>query len=144
MTPQHEWVSVHEASRRLNRSVATVRRMIEAGKLEAEREVIGGSRERYRVRMPQEASGAASLSESSDASTSLTNAPAAITGLLEIVAADRETIARQAETIGELRERVGRAEARAEMLTAERDDLAERLRAAEERLAQKPWYRRWW
>jgi excisionase family DNA binding protein len=54
----YQWVSVEEAARRLGISVSTVRRRIEAGELVGEREVIGGSKERYRVRLDasQEAS----------------------------------------------------------------------------------------
>lgn len=178
MTPRYEWVSVHEASRRLNRSVSTIRRQIESGELVGEREPLarGSTRDRYRVRLdvpatPHDASSSESGDEPPEASEPPQDTPAAITGLLEIVAADRETMERQAETIAALRERAGRAEARVEWLEdevgaqqsaadaaiirtaraeAERDaarqtaaDLIERLRLAEEEAARLR-ARRWW
>jgi hypothetical protein len=138
----YEWVSVHEASRRLNRSVSTIRRQIEAGELVGERESIGGRRDRYRVRMPQDASGEASPSKSGDeppdAPETPHDAPAAMTGLLAIIEADRATVAAQAEQIGALRERVGRAEAARAAAEQRAADLAARLARAE-----RPWWRRW-
>jgi hypothetical protein len=131
--------------------------MIESGELVGEREPLGGSRERYRVRMPQEASGTPQQREpppsTPDAPETPQDAPAATTGLLEILdtllRANGETMERQADRILDLTLRVGRAEARAEMLQDERDrarkalaEYAERLRAAEARLARR-WWRFW-
>lgn len=141
----HQWVSVGEAARRLNVSPSTIRRMIEAGKLVGEREMIGGSKEHYRVRFdapdaPGEASDmlqappptpsppdasatphdASALSE-----RSLDIFSAIFKGNLQIIHEKDAAISRQAEQIADLRERVGRAEARA--------DAAERsLSAAQE------------
>jgi excisionase family DNA binding protein len=157
MTHQpYEWVSVAEAAKRLNVSVSTIRRLIESGELVGEREPLGGSRERYRVRMPKDASGTPQTTDpppgSPDAPETPQDAPAATTGLLEIIEGDRETIRGQAYTIGEQAARIaelereaGRLEGRAELLQDERDrarnalaEYAERLRAAE-----RPWWQRW-
>ena len=140
--------------------------MIEAGELVGEREALGGSRDRYRVRLdapetPQEASGEASVSkmasESSDASAALYEASGAVTGLLAELremrrhhAAER---AADASAIADLRERVGRAEALAEQRLADKEqyviDLGEQMeraiRAEAEvaRLRARRWWRFW-
>lgn len=150
MTPQ--WISVEEAARRLNLSVSTIRRRIEAGELEAERELIGGSRERYRVRLPEasgEASGAPVPIEAGDAPGVPIDAPAAIVGLLSIIDADRETIAEKdaqiaadASRIADLMHQNGRLEAERDGARQMAEELRSRLTAAEERL-QRPWWRFW-
>jgi excisionase family DNA binding protein len=142
-----EWISVVEASRRLGVSVATVRRMIEAGKLEAERELIGGSRDRYRVRMPRNASASPESPESGnvppDASPPLTEPGAAILGLLADLREMRRQQRDDASRIAALSERAAAAETRAELEAARADDLAGRLANAEERLQRPRWRRLW-
>jgi hypothetical protein len=150
MTPQpdrYEWVSVHEASRRLNRSTSTIRRMIESGELVGEREPLakGSNRDRYRVRLdatvaPGVTPHDAPPSESPDAPGTPQEAPAAITGLLALVADER---ARSDQLNLDLRVQaqvIGR-------LTAERDvaraDLAA-ARAELVRLTEAQERRRWW
>jgi hypothetical protein len=110
MTPQpdrYEWVSVHEASRRLTRSTSTIRRMIESGELVGEREPLakGSNRDRYRVRLdapvtPQGAPAADPPSESPDASETPHEAPDATMRALDILEtllrANGETMERQA------------------------------------------------
>lgn len=138
----HEWVSVREAARRLGISPETVRRRIEAGELVGEREALGGSRERFRVRMetPQGASGERPdmpmTPSTLDATETPTNASALTGRALEIMEAllraNAETFERQAETIADLRERAGRAEASLEAANAELTRL------------RKPWWRKLW
>ena len=145
---QYEWVSVGEASRRLNVSSSTIRRMIEAGALVGEREVIGGSKERYRVRLetqpdapetrqteqPTPSTGDASIaSESTPAITerSLEIFSAVFKGDLELIQQKDAQILADASKIADLRERIGRAE-------AERDALK-----AELERARRPWWRFW-
>lgn len=148
-----QWVSVEEASKRLGCSVSTVRRRIEAGELEAEREVIGGSRERFRVRLP-DASGEASAPEPTgeppDASETLQDAPAAITGLLELVrelrqqgTADALRISGLHGQIADLSRRLGAAEASAAMLERQRARSARWLDEAHAEIARLR-RRRWW
>ena len=142
MTPHYEWISVHEASRRLNKSVSTIRRMIEAGELVGEREPLGGSRERYRVRMPQEASGTPQTGvpppSTPDAPETPQIAPDATAGLLAELRAMRQEHAAEraidASRIADLRERVGRLE-------AERDAERARVNEMTSRLA-RPWWER--
>jgi excisionase family DNA binding protein len=163
MPERYEWISVGEASRRLNVSPSTVRRMIEAGALVGERQVIGGSRERFLVRfdapdMPQEASGEASdapvAGETPDAPEARSEPPDAIMALLaelrEMRRQENERRTADASQIAELRERVGRAEERAERLLAEKEQWAldvmeqtERAVRAEAEL-QRLRGRRWW
>lgn len=168
---QYQWVSVREAARRLGISPETVRRRIEAGELVGEREAIGGSRERFRVRMetpqeaPQEAQELAMAPSSHDASPALTEASAGTTAALEILggALAEERIERQrmATENAALHERVGRAEARAETLQSQMEqyildqlEQTERAHRAEaaleasnaelERLKGRPWWRKIW
>lgn len=169
--PEYEWVSVQEASRRLSRSVSTIRRMIEAGELVGEREPLGGSRDRYRVRLPveasQDASGAAEDAppppSTADAPETPQNAPATTADLLR-AAIDPYVQMNQriaelyqnavAET-ADLRERAGRWEERA-IAADRRADRAEAQAAAlridlerahaelaDERRERHPWWR-WW
>jgi colicin import membrane protein len=155
----HQWVSVEEAARRLGISVSTVRRRIEAGELVGEREVIGGSKERYRVRMPHDASQPESPDESPEASAASESTLTVAEGLLALVREMRQQSVSDAARIEALTERAARAEATAETLRERVTDLAQmaaerqaeieelRDRLAEEaaRLraeAQRPWWRR--
>lgn len=124
---QYVWVSVSEAASRLGVSVSTVRRMIEEGKLVGEREPLGGSRERYRVRFD------APPSESDvtphDAPVTPHDASAALSASLMVLTAalDSERAERQklADDLGSARERAARAEATA-AAERERREAAER------------------
>lgn len=136
---EHEWVSVREAARRLGISPETVRRRIESGELVGEREAIGGSRERFRVRLdapetPQEAPRDASAPSTDDASPALTEALAGTMAALEILrdalAEERAERQRLAAEVRNLAERAASAEARSAMLEAE---LTRQRR---------PWFRR--
>jgi type IV secretory pathway VirB10-like protein len=145
----YEWVSVGETSRRLNVSPSTVRRMIEAGALVGERQVIGGSRERFLVRFdapptPHDASGEASGGPVPDATTDApevrSEPPDAIMALLAELRETRrqedERRTADASRIEALREERGR-------LQAERDAAAARAQAAEaelQRLRARRWY----
>jgi excisionase family DNA binding protein len=147
MTPNYVWVSVAEAATRLGVSVSTVRRMVEDGKLVGEREALGGSRERYRVRFAApETHQEASSSESSltpdappdapatpqDASAVLSATLGALTEALALERTERQQLAQEAR---QLAERAAAAEARADLLAAE----LERARALS---ARRRW--RWW
>jgi excisionase family DNA binding protein len=142
---QHEWVSVGEASRRLNVSPSTIRRMIEAGKLVGEREVIGGTKEHYRVRLETQqpihydAPPSESPDVPPDAPDVRHDASASTERSLEIIdavlRANAETMDKQAERIdryGELLRQEMERRVRAE---ADRDHLAERLAQTESQLA---------
>jgi excisionase family DNA binding protein len=143
-THQPEWISVEEAARRLGVSVSTIRRRIEAGELEAERELIGGSRERFKVKLEtlqpiHYNAPNPGLPESGDAPDVRHDASAITKRSLEIIDAvihaNAETMERQAERIdryGELLRQEMERRVRAE---ADRDHLAERLKAAETQLA---------
>jgi excisionase family DNA binding protein len=164
MTPQHEWVSVEEAARRLGISVSTVRRRIEAGTLVGEREVIGGSRERYKVRLDasQEASGTIhdTVSRIEPGCPPLTPQALATTpqdasgitrrslGILDnVLRTNAETMAKQAERIADLMRQLGAAEATARLLAEQRADFARWLDEAREenaRLRAEAGRRRWW
>ena len=146
MTPQrYVWVSVAEAAERLGVSASTVRRMVEDGKLVGEREPMGGSRERYRIRLDApETHHDASPSESGmtphdapetpqDASAALSASLAALTDALDSERAERQKLA---DDLGAARERAARAEATA---AAERE---RRLAAEQERDRLRN--RRWW
>lgn len=143
----HEWVSVEEAARRLGCSVSTVRRRIEAGELVGEREVIGGSKERYRVRMPHDASQPESPDESPDASPAPESTLTVAEGLLALVREMRQQGTTDAERIAGLMRQLGAAEATTRLLVEQRDDFARWLaesRAEVERLRTKPWWKRLW
>jgi excisionase family DNA binding protein len=142
MTPQ--WISVEEAARRLGVSVSTIRRRIEAGELEAERELIGGARERFKVRLttprieqPQDTMGEASLASEST--------PALAEGLLLLVREMRQQGVNDASRIEALIERAARAEAASETHQARIKDLEAQLAAerAEAERRRERWFR-WW
>jgi excisionase family DNA binding protein len=154
MTPQHEWVSVEEAARRLGISVSTVRRRIEAGELVGEREVIGGSKERYRVRMNTNPP-----IHTGDAPETPHDAPAVAEGLLALVREMRQQGVSDAERIASLMRQIGAAEATAETLRERVTDLAQALAERQVELeelrdhlaeeaarlsaeAQRPWFKR--
>jgi excisionase family DNA binding protein len=144
----HEWVSVEEASRRLGVSVSTIRRRIEAGDLVGEREVIGGSKERYRVRleMPQDEQ---AHSESGDAPETRHDAPTVAEGLLALVREMRQQGVNDAARIADLMRQLGAAEASAKLLAEQRADFARWLDEAREEAARlraeatRKWWRRW-
>ena len=146
---------MEEAARRLGVSVSTVRRMIEAGKLVGEREVIGGMRERYRVRIhapetPHEASAPEMATSTSKASIASDSTPAITERSLAIIdaviRANAETMDRQAERIdrySELlrqeQERRIRAETASEIHQARISELEAALIAA-----RRSWWRKLW
>jgi hypothetical protein len=139
----YEWVNVSEASKRLGVSVSTVRRMIEAGDLVAEREPLaqGSSKDRFLVRFEAPLdSDDASPSEPPDAPQAPTEPPAAITALVDALAAERAERQRLSAENGELRERAGRLEGQVIAVNAERDAL----RAEVERLQRRGWWARLW
>jgi excisionase family DNA binding protein len=150
----YQWVSVEEAARRLGISVSTVRRRIEAGELVGEREVIGGSKERYRVKMPHDASQPESSHESPEASPASESTLTVAEGLLALVREMRQQGISDAERIETLHQEVRQQAERAALwqeraVTADaRADRAERERAAlaEEaaRLRAEAAKRRWW
>jgi excisionase family DNA binding protein len=164
--PQYEWVSVTEASRRLDVSPSTVRRMIEEGKLVGEREVIGGSKTAYKVRLETLQDASETLheppasSESGDAPTTPHDAPTAAhdaSGLTQraldivdtVIRSNAETMDRQAAQLDRYSELLRQETGRRVKAEAERDALAARL--AEERAAREAAERRvqerrfrWW
>lgn len=145
--PKYVWVSVAEAAERLGVSVSTVRRMVEDGKLVGEREPLGGSRERYRVRFDApETHHDASPSESDltpdtppDAPATPQDASLIASGLLERLAAQDATIAAKDLEIARINAQaltLAERAAAAEALAAERGRELERERA---RSLWKPW-----
>ena len=115
--PKYVWVSVAEAAERLGVSVSTVRRMVEDGKLVGEREPLGGSRERYRVRFDApETHQDASPSESDLTPDTPPDAPATpqdASLLLDRLEAAHERERAQADRIAALERENGRLESTA-------------------------------
>ena len=169
--PKYVWVSVAEAAERLGVSVSTVRRMVEDGKLVGEREPLGGSRERYRVRFDApETHQDASPSESDLTPDTPPDAPATpqdASLLLDRLEAAHERERAQADRIAALAAEKAKAEADAthaqqaakiererrveadkraatfEQLAAERGRELERERQETARLRERRWWR-WW
>lgn len=147
---EYEWVSVKEAGERLGVSVSTIRRMVDAGQLVGEREVIGGARDRYMIRfnrqeMPHEASFSESEDESDD--TTAEQGSAVTLGLLAELREMRQQSANDAERIAGLMRQLGAAEASVKLLAEQRADFAawlDEARAEVERLRKRTERRRWW
>jgi hypothetical protein len=143
--PQYEWVSVHEAGRRLNKSVSTIRRMIEAGDLVGEREPMRGARDRYRVRFdapdasqpPEDAPGSESP-EASEAPDDAPEAPTALTAALETITSLVERNAVLSDRVAALEREAGELGG---SVDAYRREVAW-LKAELER-ARRPWWRFW-
>lgn len=140
----HQWVSVGEAARRLNVSPSTIRRMIDAGKLEGTREIIGGDRDRFLVRFdaPETRQDDPPI-ESPDAPAATTEAPAVMVELLADLREMRQQQRDDASTIADLRERVGRAESDAEARSLALEWTQARLDQANAEL-ERVRRRRWW
>jgi predicted DNA-binding transcriptional regulator YafY len=119
--PAEQWVGIREAAQRLGVSIATVRRRIRLGTLEAELQPGRGGQE-YRVRLPN-------VSPPAQAD------PTQLTTLLHSLLAQLAELQRD---LVDKAERAATGEARAELLEAE----VERLRAELER-ARRPWWRFW-
>jgi hypothetical protein len=139
--PRQIGVSTRQAAIILGTSESDVRRRIKRGELPAESVTRpGGTLLRVLLDPRQDAPGAAPTDDPNPSTAPtpepLQATPALTTGLLEIVAADRETIRVQAETIAELSVRLGRAEAASEAASTR----ANTLQAEVERL--QAW--RWW
>lgn len=153
----HEWVSVGEASRRLNVSPSTIRRMIEAGALVAERELIGGSKDRYLVRLdaPEthqaasyDASGPQTASESGDAPVTPQTLPttphdappfneSALNILDMLLQTSLDNEREQAERIAALMRQLGAAEAERDILRAAHADCSNLSHAEASRIVQE-------
>jgi hypothetical protein len=144
------WLSLPDYARQTGTPESTVRAAIRKGTLEGHQEqrAPGDPRVVWKVWVDEPADASSEqpqpsvAPETSQPQSTLTEPPAATTGLLAIIEGDRETIRGQAYTIGEQAARIaelereaGRLEGRAELLAAERDALAERL-------ARERW--RWW
>jgi hypothetical protein len=159
------WLSLPDYARRTGTPESTVRAAIRKGTLEGHQEqrAPGDPRVVWKVWVDEPADASSEqpqpsvAPETSQPQSTLTEPPAATTGLLAIIEGDRETIRGQAYTIGEQAARIaelereaGRLEGR--LLAAERDALAERLARAEmqasqiveerQRAAQHPWWER--
>jgi excisionase family DNA binding protein len=126
------WLTIQEAAQRLGVSIATVRRRIKLGTLEAELQP-GKRGPEYRVRLPI----GGALAEAEDVQESAQTIATLLT-LLEREQEDRRALQARLDAAAERLEEAAVWKVRAELLEAE----AERLRAELER-AQRRWWHRW-
>ena len=134
--PRLPGISVREAAARLGTSDSDVRRRVRRGELEgAYFDRPGGTILRVILDAPEAPPATPVVIETPAPSTPATDAPPLTTGLLEIVAADRETIRAKDATIAALYTRLsalereaGRLEGRATAAEQQVRDQAEQLR----------------
>lgn len=158
------WLSVEAAADRLGVSVATVKRRIHDGKpvrvagnrsVEIEAEQVSrpqGHEWQVRIRTalpPIRSDHERSDSEEQTPIRSVQDDSGALSALRDLLEADRETIAEKdaqlatsVERIIDLSRQLGEATTRADMLQAERNDLAAELVRIREK-AERPWWRFW-
>jgi hypothetical protein len=141
---RRELVSISDYAARTGLSETEIRRQIRAGKLPAEKfDRPQGSFYRVIVETPDDTPPAAEQAPttSQDTPTPATEPPAAITALVDALADERAERQRLAADLLAATERAAHAETGASHERARADDLAERLRMAEQRSASRRW---WW
>jgi hypothetical protein len=133
-------ISVREAAIHFGTSESDIRRRIKRGDLRAESIARpGGTLLRVLIDAPGAAPTTDPIRETAPAPEPLQDAPAAIVGLLELIASDRETIAEKDRLLAEMAERVGALREEVGQLRGERDRLA-----ADLTWERRPWWCKLW